>query len=651
MLRIALCKLSRMAGLLSVVVVVGVTSASAAHAATNFTWSGADTSGGSWSFGDNWGGTSPSSGVGTLSFNDLGGSCDTGSSAAACYASVYDDGMLTAQGLTIDDNSPYVLSAQNLETDQLTLDPASGTNGITATPSANGTGGPAQVLIPLFLQDAQTWEVDGGSLGSGALAVAQAVGAHQLNLDLRNGGTLYTTTLGPLEMDATGDGAIVLDQIPDGGSALTPQLPVEGTTLSDGASLYIQTPDTTSGSITASGSETSQPVISVGAGESPDATLTVNGALTLDQWSNLYFDIDGGASGGFSQLSVNGAVNLSDATIFLDQGWDNNDDSDPQCATLTPGGTFPVLRTYAGFDGDLTYLDADGGFDELGPGETSNPLPISIDGSGCPAATQTAYARLTYESQEIEATVVSHDWAPVNTGLPLESGNLVAGSTLTANPGIWVGSPTFGYQWQRCTILVATGLSCADIPGATAVTYTLTNSDAYDYIRLAVTATDTGQSAVAYGSLRGPVVAAPTPTPPPSNATPTPTKPTAPTFPSLPEIPPALNGLAHPSGKKAIARLLKSGSFKTSFKPPVAGSLSVTWTAIVTTGKGKHRKQITVATGSANANGTRALSLTIRLTVAGKALLKRHATVAATAVEQFKPRGGNWVLEIKRFRL
>jgi hypothetical protein len=124
----ASCGLSRVARWLSAIVVVGITSASAAQAATNFTWSGSDTSGGNWSYADNWGGTSPSSGVGTLTFNDLGGGCDTGSSSGACYDSVYDDGLLlTAQGLTIDDNSPYVLSAQDLDTDELTLDPLSGT--------------------------------------------------------------------------------------------------------------------------------------------------------------------------------------------------------------------------------------------------------------------------------------------------------------------------------------------------------------------------------------------------------------------------------------------------------------------------------------------------------------------------------------------
>jgi hypothetical protein len=38
---------------------------------------------------------------------------------------------------------------------------------------------------------------------------------------------------------------------------------------------------------------------------------------------------------------------------------------------------------------------------------------------------------------------------PVNTGAPTISGSPVENGTLTANPGVWTGSPTFTYQWLR----------------------------------------------------------------------------------------------------------------------------------------------------------------------------------------------------------
>ena len=61
------------------------------------------------------------------------------------------------------------------------------------------------------------------------------------------------------------------------------------------------------------------------------------------------------------------------------------------------------------------------------------------------------------------------------------------GSTLTADPGTWNGTPTitYEYQWQRCD---AGGASCADIPGATGSTYTLTPADVGSTVRVLVTA-------------------------------------------------------------------------------------------------------------------------------------------------------------------
>ena len=43
--------------------------------------------------------------------------------------------------------------------------------------------------------------------------------------------------------------------------------------------------------------------------------------------------------------------------------------------------------------------------------------------------------------------------APSNTSLPSISGTAEVGEVLTANPGTWAGAPTptFSYQWQRCT--------------------------------------------------------------------------------------------------------------------------------------------------------------------------------------------------------
>src|SRR6185503_15643201 len=72
--------------------------------------------------------------------------------------------------------------------------------------------------------------------------------------------------------------------------------------------------------------------------------------------------------------------------------------------------------------------------------------------------------------------LVSDEGPAVNSTLPSVSGTPGSGSTMTADPGDWQGTPTitYTYQWQRCD---ASGNNCADIPGATGSTYDLTDAD------------------------------------------------------------------------------------------------------------------------------------------------------------------------------
>jgi Calx-beta domain len=94
--------------------------------------------------------------------------------------------------------------------------------------------------------------------------------------------------------------------------------------------------------------------------------------------------------------------------------------------------------------------------------------------------------------------------APVNTARPAISGTPTLGSTLTAAPGTWSGSPapTFAYQWQRCD---AAGNGCVAIAGATAQTYALQSSDEGATVRVQVTATNSAGTANAVSPAVGPV--------------------------------------------------------------------------------------------------------------------------------------------------
>jgi hypothetical protein len=92
--------------------------------------------------------------------------------------------------------------------------------------------------------------------------------------------------------------------------------------------------------------------------------------------------------------------------------------------------------------------------------------------------------------------------APENTRPPSVIGDPVVGTTLTADPGEWAGTPeiTFCYQWERCQ----TG-DCDPIPGATEQTYTVTQADRGSDLRVLVSAANDAGAA--------PAAATPEPTP------------------------------------------------------------------------------------------------------------------------------------------
>jgi hypothetical protein len=74
---------------------------------------------------------------------------------------------------------------------------------------------------------------------------------------------------------------------------------------------------------------------------------------------------------------------------------------------------------------------------------------------------------------------------PANVDRPTISGTVDVGSLLFADEGVWTGAPTitFTYQWQRCV----DGGACSAVAGATAGSYSVTNSDAGFRLRLEVT--------------------------------------------------------------------------------------------------------------------------------------------------------------------
>jgi len=79
---------------------------------------------------------------------------------------------------------------------------------------------------------------------------------------------------------------------------------------------------------------------------------------------------------------------------------------------------------------------------------------------------------------------------PTNSILPLISGNISVGGSVSVSRGTWVGTvENYSYQWRRCTDSVIT-TTCAAISGANTNSYVITQNDSGKYLRVSVTALD-----------------------------------------------------------------------------------------------------------------------------------------------------------------
>jgi hypothetical protein len=86
------------------------------------------------------------------------------------------------------------------------------------------------------------------------------------------------------------------------------------------------------------------------------------------------------------------------------------------------------------------------------------------------------------------ATTVVVDIAPTNTAIPVITGIVRNGETLTTSRGTWTSSPSsYTYQWKRASTV---GGTYSNIPSATDRTFDLTAVDIDQFIKVSVTATN-----------------------------------------------------------------------------------------------------------------------------------------------------------------
>jgi sugar lactone lactonase YvrE len=132
-------------------------------------------------------------------------------------------------------------------------------------------------------------------------------------------------------------------------------------------------------------------------------------------------------------------------------------------------------------------FEAQLGVSGSGAGEISFPIGLSTDSAKDVWIADNGNSRVEEWAPETPGE-------PANLSPPAIEGIAGIGSTLTASPGAWRGSPkpSYAYQWERCN---ASTEECTNVEGATSENYVLEAADLGDTLRVTVTATNT------YGSV------------------------------------------------------------------------------------------------------------------------------------------------------
>lgn len=169
-----------------------------------------------------------------------------------------------------------------------------------------------------------------------------------------------------------------------------------------------------------------------------------------------------------------------DAPITFTYQWQRCDSPATTCADIT--GASSATYVLAPLDGGAT-------------------VRVAVTGTNATGG-QTAYSAAT-------AAVANAAGAPSATAIPLISGTLASGSTLTATTGTWTGTlpMTFSFQWLRCS---ATGTACAEIASATGMTYQLAAADLGSTVAVDVTSVNSSGNTTARSAVSAAVTSAAT---------------------------------------------------------------------------------------------------------------------------------------------
>lgn len=218
--------------------------------------------------------------------------------------------------------------------------------------------------------------------------------------------------------------------------------------------------------------------------------------------------------------------------------------------------------------------------------------------------------------------------APSNTIPPAITGSAVIAQELSASTGAWSGTPplSYSYQWQRRTP------SWQDIAGATGQKYTISTSDLGRRLRVVVTATSAQGSASASSAETGDV---------------------KPNF-QWPKIRHYLWTQMWPYTETALAAsVLRDGGYRYRCSAPSPGELEISWYAGANGGQSskKHPKPLLIGTGKRVFREPGSADITVKLTAAGKEVLRAGTSPELTAEATFTAKGHKQLTTTRRFAL
>ncbi len=658
-----------LSALIAVVVSCSLLLAATASAA-DYTWQGGGSST-AWSNAGNWlggGAPAPASSIETLTLPLL----------PALQNSENDLGGLSINHMQVDDSHDYVLSGQGL-----TL----GSGGLTIGAS-EGTQGLFIASTPIALSSSQTWDISEPTTEAPTkvsfgpnVELAGALSGEAADLTINLSAASLTFGQQPIPgrpadtaNDELGELTINGAQIATGANESLVNLNLASFNTSDGHALNLnnvsfEDHETATGPINANGSELTLggsvigPVTMTDSVLEPSESLSLP-SLSLDSASTLRMHADISGNNQSDEIRSTGALSLGDSGLAVIP----TDDPGSTCPPPNVGQTYTLLSTTGSLNGTF------GSYSVFG-NPTNNPLLIPcFDGNHKTGPEEETAARVylyrinyntTGSPKTVTATVQPS--VPVifgeNNELPMISGSATVGQTLGESHASWFNEPTsYSYQWQRCD---NGGNTCQNIAGAVGQSYTLSAADVGSTIRVQETATNSEGTST-------PEVSAPTAvvqTAPAGGGSSTGGSTTSgggstgdtgsssgggtiATISSA-QIAALLGEQLIPSGKAAkIGALLKNGGVTMSFTALEPGTLTVQWYAVPSGAKvAKHNKAkpMLVASGQVNFKRAGTGKIKVRLTAAGKKLLKGIKRVTLTVEGVFTAAGQGPVTATKQF--